>query len=331
MSRCKTKYVFFLLSILLVLCFIFSLLFGGSKISFEEVLYGLLQPHGEDISSAIVWQIRFPRVILGFLVGGGLAGCGCVFQGILRNPLAEPYTLGVSGGAAFGTTIGIILGLGTPWLPGCAFIGAFIAISLVYLVASIKRFSIPTLILGGVILSFLFSSLVMLIFAISSSDKVHSCILWLMGDLSSTQSTLIKTTAFCVIIGILFLFIFSKDLNILTLGEEKATHLGVDVVWVKKLLFIIASFITGSCVAASGIIGFVGLIVPHFMRQLVGADHIVLIPVSILAGAIFLSLCDCLARTIIAPLELPVGVITGIIGGVFFLGFLLKAKQWEIF
>jgi iron complex transport system permease protein len=319
------------LVILLILCFIFSLLFGGSRISLGDVLYGLFHPDSNSPSSTIIWQIRFPRVILGFLVGAGLAGCGCVFQGLLRNPLAEPYTLGVSGGAAFGATIGIILGAGTIWLPGCAFLGAFLAISLVYLVASIKRFSITTLILGGVILSFLFSSLVMLIFAISSSDKIHACILWLMGDLSPTQTTLIKTTSFFVIIGLLFLFIFSRDLNVLTLGEEKATHLGVEVALVKKLLFIIASFITGGCVAASGIIGFVGLIIPHFMRRLIGPDHISLIPASILAGAIFLSLCDCLARTIIAPLELPVGVITGIIGGVFFLAFLLKAKKWEIF
>ncbi|MDI6703662.1 MAG: iron ABC transporter permease [bacterium] len=323
--------VFFILIILLISSFFGCLMFGGGRISIEEVITGLFHPQSEGVASTIIWQIRIPRVILGFLVGAGLAASGCVFQGLLRNPLAEPYTLGVSGGAAFGATIGVILELGSFWLPGCAFLGALLSISLVYLVASIKRFSIPTLVLGGVILSFLFSSMVMFIFAISQSDRIHSCILWLMGDLSVAEPNLIKLILIFILIGVSSILIFSRDLNILTLGEEKATHLGVEVIKVKRLLFIITSFITGGCVSASGIIGFVGLIIPHFMRQLIGPNHVVLIPASVLAGAIFLSLCDCLARTIIAPQELPVGVITGILGGIFFLTFLLRAKRWEIF
>ena len=327
--------LFSLLIIILFLSFCLSLMFGASSLPMEKVFDAFFFPRDSGIHQTIVWQVRFPRILLSLFVGAGLAACGCVFQGMLRNPLADPYTLGVSGGAALGATLGIIFGLGSPLgkfsLPCCAFFGAFISISLVYLVAQRRHFSVPTLILGGVILSFLFSSCVLLIFAISKAQDVHSAILWLMGDLSSASTSLIKIVICFILAGIVLLFIFSRDLNLLTLGEEKATHLGLETDLVKKLLFIIASLITGACVSASGIIGFVGLIVPHFMRRFTGPDHQILIPASILGGAIFLALCDTLARTIIAPLELPVGVITGILGGLFFLIFLFRSKRWEIF
>ena len=160
---------------------------------------------------------------------------------------------------------------------------------------------------------------------------MHGVILWLMGDLSSADASLIKIIPFFIIPAIMVLLIFSRDLNILTLGDEKALHLGVNSKRLKKILFITASCITGSCVAVSGIIGFVGLIIPHFMRRIVGSDHRVLLPASCISGAAFLVSCDTLARIIIRPMELPVGVITGVFGGVFFLGFLLKSKHWKIF
>lgn len=331
----RKVFLFGLLFVLLCLSFFFCLMLGGSRLPSVEVFYALFHPHGSGISQTIVWQVRFPRVLLSLFVGAGLAACGCVFQGMLRNPLADPYTLGVSGGAALGATLGIVFGLGNSLgqfsLPSCAFLGAFLCISLVYLVAQKRRFSVPTLILGGVILSFLFSACVMLILSISKAQDVHGAILWLMGDLSWASIPLIKVVVYFIIGGVGLLFLFSRDLNLLTLGEEKATHLGLETDLVKRLLFIITSLVTGACVAASGIIGFVGLIVPHFMRRFTGPDHQVLIPASILGGAIFLALCDTLARTIISPLELPVGVITGILGGLFFLTFLLRSKRWEIF
>lgn len=306
-------------------------MFGGSRLGPEDVFYALLHPRLSGIPGDIIWRIRFPRIILGLLIGAGLASSGAVLQGLLRNPLAEPYTLGLSGGAALGATLGIILGFGAVWLPCFAFAGALLCIFTVYKIASKKRFSIPTLILGGVILTFLFSSCVMLIFAVSKAEMVHSAILWLMGDLSSAQASLIKMAAPFILVGIGLLMTFSRDLNILTLGEEKAIHLGVDAERVRRLLFIASSLITGTCVAVSGIIGFVGLVIPHFMRKLSGPDHRTLIPLSALSGAAFLVVCDTLARTVISPIELPVGVITGIFGGLFFLTFLLRAKRWEIF
>lgn len=318
----KRTFLFFLLIVGLFISFFISLTFGGGKVSLD------LKP---EIIHTILWQIRFPRIILSILVGAGLATSGCIFQAILRNPLAEPYTLGISGGAAFGASLGIILKIGTFGLPVCAFLGALLSVFLIYLVASRKFFSIPSLILGGVILSFVFSSLVLLIFALSQTQEIHSTLLWLMGDLSGADFSLIKPAAILILGGILFSLVFNREIDILTLGEEKATHLGVDAQKTLKLLFLISSLITGSCVAVSGIIGFVGLIIPHFIRHFTGPTHRILIPASCFGGAIFLCLADTLARSVIYPIELPVGVITGILGGAVFLFFLLRSKEWKIF
>lgn len=320
-----------LLSAGLSVSFVAAILFGGSDLKFSKAIYHLFHPGFSGIGKNIIWQIRFPRVILGLFVGAGLGCCGAVFQGLLRNPLAGPYTLGVSGGAALGTTLGVISAVAAVYLPFLAFTGSAISMFLVYKIASWRQFSNPTLILAGVILSFLFSALVLLIFAVSRAEDVHAVILWLMGDLSSAENSLISTVPFFILPAIGLILIFSRDLNILTLGEEKALHLGVNPKQVKKILFVAASCITGACVAASGVIGFVGLIIPHFMRKVVGVDHRLLLPASCIGGAIFLILCDTLARVIVRPLELPVGVITGIFGGIFFLVFLLKSKHWKVF
>jgi len=329
----KRNYVkiFALLILALAASFVVSNFAGAGRLSFSKATYCLFHPASTGIERDIIWQIRFPRIVLGMLVGAGLACCGAVFQGLLRNPLAEPYTLGVSGGAALGVTIGVTCAVSGIYLPFLAFAGSSVSVFLVYLLAIRKRFSNSALILGGVVLSFLFSSLVFLIFSLSKSEDIHGVILWLMGDLSSTPISLIKIVPFFIVPSIVLLFVYSRDLNILTLGEEKAFHLGVDSKQAKKILFLIASCATGACVAASGIIGFVGLMIPHFMRRIVGVNHQALLPASCIAGATLVILCDALARTIVMPLELPVGVITGILGGLFFLIFLLKLKRWENF
>jgi len=331
----KKLRLFIVLVLVLFVSVIFSMMFGGSRIPFKEIFYTLFHPAFISSNQAIIWGLRIPRIILGLLVGAGLAVSGCVFQGMLRNPLADSYTLGVSGGAALGASIGIILSLerflGYYGLPLCAFMGAFISISLIYLLAFRKNFSAATLILIGVVLSFLFSAVVTLILSISDPQKVHLTIIWLMGDLSMADPGLILPVSLFVIIGILILFLFSRDMDLLTLGEEKARHLGVDVSLIRRVLFLFSSIVTGACVASTGIIGFVGLMVPHFMRRFTGPAHGVLLPASAIGGAILLILADTLARTIIYPLELPVGVITGIFGGVFFLIFFLRSKRKEIF
>lgn len=324
------KALFFILLMLLLFTFIFSLMFGGSKVPFRGIMEALFHPHQAGIVQTIVWQIRIPRIVLGFLVGAGLASCGVVFQGMLRNPLAEPYTLGVSGGAALGATLGIVFGLGGYWVPAMAFLGSLFSIAMIYFIVSRRRFSVSSLILGGIILSFIFSSLVFLIFSLVRAEKVQGAIFWLMGDLSSLQPALLKVIAFIIPGGILIFLLFGREIDLLTLGEERAAHLGMEAEGVKKMLFLVASLITGAAVAATGIIGFVGLIVPHFLRRFTGPNHRLLIPAAALGGAVFLALSDTLARTIVAPIELPVGVITGILGGFFFLTFLLKAKKWDI-
>ncbi len=323
-----------LLIILLVLTFFFSLISGGRKILPQEILKLLMHKQADEMLSIIIWKIRLPRIILSLVIGAGLASCGCIFQGILRNPLAEPYTLGISGGAALGAVIGNFfpnLLLGSYSLPLCSFLGALVSIFLVYSVASRNKFSATGLILGGVILSFLFSSIVLFLFALFRPDKFNSIILWLMGDLSSAEIGTIKVVTSVVIFGFALLFVFSRELNILSLGEEKATSLGIPAETVKKLLFLVTSLIVGACVSAAGLVGFVGLIVPHFFRRLSGSDQRILLPASFLGGAIFLGLADTLARTIIYPIELPVGVITGMVGGLFFLIFFVKNKQWQIY
>lgn len=278
----------------------------------------------------IVWQLRVPRIFTGFLVGAGLSVSGCVFQALLGNPLASPYTLGISGGAAFGASLGTVLGLsdffGGYFISASAFLGALLSFALVFSLARRQYFLIPHLVLTGMVVSFLFSSLVLLILALSKSEEVHSIILWLMGDLSTPEVKLLKISGAVILGGIFLLTLLGRELNILTLGEEKASYLGVEVVLVRKILFFLASLITSLCVAQAGIIGFIGLVVPHIMRYFASSDHRFLIPASALGGAFFLALTDSFARSILAPVELPVGVITGLIGGVFFLSLLMKRR-----
>lgn len=327
----KKRTLVFSLFLMLAASFFVSLIFGGIRISVSEIFYSLLNPSEHQVISTIIYNIRLPRVVIGLFIGAGLAVCGCVLQAILRNPLAEPYTLGISGGASLGASVAIVFNFarvfGIFWLPIATLLGAFISVSTVYFVASKKRFSANTLILIGVVLSFVFSSLVMIIFAIAKSEEIHSIIFWLMGDISSVEPALLKLVIPLISAGIILVFLFNRELNVITLGEEKALYLGMSVEQTKKFLFIVVSLITAACVSVGGIIGFVGLIVPHFTRHFItGPDHGFLIPASALSGAIFLILSDTLARTIIAPIELPVGVITGIFGGVFFLIFILRRK-----
>jgi iron complex transport system permease protein len=262
-------------------------------------------------------------------VGAALASCGVVFQAILRNPLAEPYTLGVSGGGALGATIAILLGISGLPMAAICFAGCCLSIAIVLGAASLKRFTDSTLILSGVIMSFIFSSAVMFIFSVASSREVHASILWLMGSLSAPpQGSIPMLLATLPIMAVLLLS--AKDLNLLSLGDESSYHLGLNAKKAKGLLLLTASLITGVCVAVSGIIAFIGLVIPHLARRLTGADHRYLLPSSMLAGAGFLILSDSISQVLIRPLELPVGVITGLVGGVFFVLYLLKARPAEV-
>lgn len=320
------------LAIVLILVAIASISIGPADISFGETakifLAKLHLIDYKDINflhENIILHIRFPRVILAIITGMALSVAGVVLQALLRNPLADPYIIGVSSGAALGATLAIVLGL-ISLISLAGFLGAVLAMFLVYSLARTGyRVPVKTLLLAGVIVSVFLSALISLI-AFLIGESMYQIILWLMGNLSETNTTLIIIAGLIVLGGIIAICLFARDLNIISLGEEPAQHLGVEVEIVKKRLFIITSLITGAVVALTGLIGFVGLIIPHIMRLIVGPDHRILIVASLLAGGIFLVLADLFARTIISPAEIPVGVITAIFGGPFFL-FLLRRKR----
>ncbi|MBU3933964.1 MAG: iron ABC transporter permease [Candidatus Omnitrophica bacterium] len=309
---------------------LFSLCVGSAGIPLKKIIALILEGK-RTVEYSILFDIRLPRIILGFAVGSALSIAGVLLQGMFRNPLVEPYTLGISGGAALGVCLNIALRLsgrlGILSIPLTGFLGALIVVVVVYSLSTRKGiFKIQGLLLTGVMLSFICSSLVMLIMAISRAEDLHGIIFWIMGSLGEPQGFLIKVVFLVSMLGLFISYLLCADLNALSLGEEEAQHLGINVERTKRLLFLTASLLTGCSVSAAGIIGFVGLVVPHFMRMIVGSDHRILLVTSSLAGGAFLILCDTLARTVISPLELPVGVITGIVGGSLFVYALSKRQ-----
>lgn len=275
---------------------------------------------------AALITLRLSRVTLGIVAGASLSVCGAVFQGLLRNPLAEPYILGVSSGAGLGAVIAILLGLHNI-LPLVAFLGAMVTVVLVYNLARTQgRVPIRSLILAGVIVGAVFSSILMFLVSISQSQRIHNIVWWLLGNLQIFDARLLITVSVSAAAGILISGIFSRELNAIAIGEEQALNLGIDVELVKKILFVVTSLVTAACVSSCGIIGFVGLIVPHTLRLVVGSDYRILIPSVALAGASFLIICDLFCRTIILPAEVPVGVITALVGGPLFI-YLLRKKS----
>jgi len=307
---------------------IFSLSVGAAGIPVKKIFYLIFKGRGTTEYS-ILFDIRLPRIILGLAIGAALSLTGVILQGMFRNPLVEPYTLGISGGAALGVCLNIVLRLhrtfGILTLPVFGFAGAIAVILIVYSLSIRKGIlKIQGLLLCGVMISFICSSLIMLIMAVSHTEDLHGIVFWIMGSLEEPSWFLIKTALLVAILGLIVSYLFCIDLNALGLGEEEALHLGINIERTKRVLFIIASLLTGFSVSVAGIIGFVGLVIPHFVRMFVGWDHRILLIASFLAGGAFLIFCDTVARTIISPLELPVGVITGIVGGSLFVYALSK-------
>lgn len=326
----KNKLVSWLL-ILAALLFgviIFSLCSGSVGMNLTKIWETVIRGKGTTEHS-ILFDIRLPRIILGFAIGGALSLTGVILQGMFRNPLVEPYTLGISGGAAIGVCLNIVLGInrkiGILSLPLSGFLSAILVILLVYSL-SIKKgiLKIEGLLLTGVMISFICSSLIMLIMSVCRSEDLHGIVFWVMGSLDEPNWTLIKAALGMSIFGLIISYLLCFDLNALSLGEEEAIHLGINTEKTKRMLFLISSLLVGFCVSVTGIIGFVGLVVPHFMRIIVGKDHRILLISSFIGGAGFLIFCDTLARIIIAPMELPVGVITGVLGGILFVWALTK-------
>lgn len=297
--------------------------FGPERLTAAEVLAGLLG-RGPRPDVIIIRSLRLPRALLAPLVGGGLALAGATFQALLRNPLAEPYILGISGGAAAGAVAVLTLGLAATavWvLPVAAFGGALLAIVLVFRVAASadRRLDVRVLLLAGVVVGAFFTAVVAFLLAVSEAHQVRDAVLWMMGDLSRAGWADVAAAAAYTLPASLVLLGLARPLNVMAIGEETALYLGTDAERVKRVAFGVASLVTAAGVAVAGVIGFVGLIVPHGIRILVGSDHRWLLPLSFLAGAAFLTLADLAARLILAPAEIPVGVVTAFVGVPLFL------------
>lgn len=331
MNAKYSKWLLFVLALLLLTAFagVFALVTGEIKIPLSD-FRDIIQKQ-EGLQFAVISQIRWPRVVLAFSVGGALSLTGAILQGIYRNPLVEPYTLGISGGAALGIALVIVTGLqltlGSFMLPVAGFSGSLITIFLVYILSSKKgSININRMLLIGVMISFVASSGMMFLMAITTTENLHSIVFWMMGSLEEPNTFLIRLIFASSMAGLVIAYLFARPLNALRLGEDKARHLGINTTATIRILFIVASLLTGICVAVAGIIGFVGLIIPHIIRMIIGPDYRVLLVSSFLGGSFFLMVSDVIARTIISPNELPIGVITGLAGGVVFIFVLARAN-----
>ena len=286
-------------------------------------------PAGHEI---IVTEIRLPRVIMAGIVGAALGTSGATYQGLFRNPMADPYLLGVAQGATLGAVVGFLLPasgllLGVGLVPLFAFAGALLSTAAVYGLARVgKSIPVTTLILAGVALGALLNSIASYLI-ISSGDKLRSIVFWWMGSFSVSQWTDVKMVLPYVLVGTTIILLYARPLNVMQLDEEQAQQLGVNVERTKLVLLAAATLITAAAVAFVGTIGFVGIIIPHAVRLIWGADHRFLLPLSVLSGAVVLILADLISRTVLAPQEIPVGVVTALVGAPFFLYLLRKRRR----
>jgi len=312
MFSSKHIYLFSVLIVSTILIFIISLLIGSVDISSKQLLHALWA-QDDSLVSSVVLELRLPRTVVGFMVGAMLALAGALMQVLLRNPLAEPYVLGVSGGASAAVLIAMLSGLSGFWISGSAFFGAMISMLLVFGLAHGKGdWSPARLLLTGVVIAAGWGALISLILSITQGTQLRGMLFWLMGDLSYAHYT--HWALVVLIVCLLVSLMISRNLNILARGELQAATLGVSPRKIRYLIYFLSSLLAATAVTLAGNVGFVGLIVPHAIRLMVGSDHRILLPAAFLLGGCLVMLADCLARTIIAPQQLPVGVLTAIIG-----------------
>jgi len=307
-------------------------LIGSTPISLRRA-WDWSVPFSDNPDAQIFFIARLPRTLAGALVGSTLASAGVVFQGLLRNPLATPFTLGVSAGAALGAMLAITFAptlalAGVPAAPLASFAGSILAVGVVYLLASARHrgLSTNTLLLAGVTMNAFFSALILFVQYFADFTDTFRILRWLMGDLDVSSYTPLVSTLPLVAVSFTAFAWLARPLNLLSLGPDAAESRGLDVTRAQRVAFVSASLATGAAVSIGGPVGFIGIIVPHLVRLMVGADHRVVLPASALFGAAFLVACDVVSRTVLAPLELPVGIITALIGGPFFLWLLVRRR-----
>ena len=303
---------------------------GSTSISLSRAFDSSI-PWSDNVDAQIFFVARLPRVLAGGLIGASLAAAGVVLQAMLRNPLATPFTLGVSAGAALGAMLAIAFGLdvgamGVSSVPIASFIGSLVAIAIVYWLATSQKRGLSTnvLLLAGVTLNSFFSALILFVQYLADFAESFRTLRWLMGDLDvGSYGPILAALPFIVMAFVVFAAL-PRTLNLLTMGDDVAAARGVEVIQAQRWAFLSASLATGAAVSLGGPVGFIGIVVPHLVRLMVGSDHRLVLPAATLFGAAFLVLCDLGARTIMAPLEIPVGIITALIGGPFFLWLLVK-------
>ena len=316
--------------------------FGAADVTIKDTLVILANKTGgffEDEAAAlgskgtIIWNLRFPRSLLAFLIGGALAVCGGVYQAIFKNPMADPFVLGISSGAAFGATIGIVLSipatfLGMNTVSAFAFAGALAAIFFVYNIARVGRQANTTsLLLCGIAVNQLLTSIISFVMLVASNE-MKQIYFWTLGSFSARSWSHVVTVLPYVVVGLAVIFMFARELDIMVLGDETAVRFGVNVERNKRILFLVTSLLMAACVSVSGIIGFIGLVSPHVVRIIFGPVHKRLLPMSFLLGGAVLCICDTIARSVMEA-EIPVGIITAIVGAPFFI-YLLRAKNDEV-
>ena len=328
------------LTVLLLLSLIVSAAHGAAPIPYGDVarllLRGLGLPVGLDLPQSdltIVWTIRLPRVLVGALVGAALAVSGTALQGLFRNPLADPGLLGVSAGGAFAAVLAIVSGLATIslWtLPACAFVGSLGASAAIYMLAATRgRVNPATLLLAGIAINALLGALTSaLLLSTHDYNAIMAILTWLVGGLAGRGWDHLAVAVIPIGASMLAVFVYSRDLNLLLAGEETAQSLGVNVPRVRLILLAVTALMTGTAVSIAGGIGFIGLIVPHMLRLVIGPDHRLLLPTAALGGAVFLTLADTVARLLLPPTELQVGIVTALFGAPFFLFLLWRQRRF---
>jgi iron complex transport system permease protein len=312
-----------LLLIFALLSIFFSLMKGSTSVSYDQVFTALFGK-GEALDQDIIWQLRLPRTWSAFVTGGLLALAGSLMQILLRNPLADPYVLGISGGAALGTLLCLFCGLGGLWLIGSAWLGALMAISLTLFLVKGQLWQTSRLLLTGISLACASSALITVILLAAPDRVLHNLLFWLIGDLNEARLPIVETLLLFCCLGLATYF--APALNLLCRGEKEAQALGLATSKLQGLLYVLSSLLTAAAVTLAGCIGFIGLLAPHLLRLFLGYDHRFLLPAAVIFGGSLLTLADLLARTVIAPQQLPVGVVMTFLGVPLFLILLEKKK-----
>ncbi|MGD8492092.1 MAG: iron ABC transporter permease [Desulfobacterales bacterium] len=318
-----------LLGVLLI-AFFLGLSIGPTQSGLRSALAALFSPRESDpVLYSIVWGIRLPRVLLATIVGATLSLGGLVFQALLRNPLAEPFILGVSGGSAIGAIIGILLGLSRfPGICFTSFLGSLGTLALILIMSTGKSIlRKDALLLSGVMVNAFCSAIIMFLVSITQDARLHNIIFWLMGDLSASDLPQVAILGAILIPCFVIIFVFSHAMNLLMMGKDMARSMGINIKAVTLVLLIVTSFMVSATVSFSGLVGFVGLVIPHLLRLLLGPDHRILVPACLFGGAAYLVLCDLLARTLPQQGEMPVGVITALIGAPLFIILLKRSRK----